>query len=60
MTQTDPLSTTGHPWWRCPNTPPCPHGAILHDVEEYSGDGTDTCCADGCQCRGPAARPVTC
>lgn len=43
-------------WWKCPNEPPCPHGAILHDVEEYRGDGTETCCAEGCTCRGVNAR----
>lgn len=37
-------------WWRCPNEPPCSHGKVLHDVEEYDGDGTDTCCVDGCEC----------
>lgn len=30
-----PLCACGHPW-------------MPHDVEEYDGDGTDTCCVDGC------------
>jgi hypothetical protein len=43
-------------WWKCPTDPPCPHGGLLHDVEEFRGDGTETCCVEGCECRGPEAR----
>ena len=48
----------GGQWWLCPNDPPCPHGAVLHD-----GDGADepfTCGAEGCTCgRTPAADATT-
>lgn len=27
---------------------PCGHPWILHDVEEYKGDGTEMCCFEGC------------
>lgn len=37
--------------YTCPNRL-CAHGKVLHDIEEYDGDGTDTCCVDGCDCRG--------
>jgi hypothetical protein len=36
-------------WWLCPNTPRCPHGAVLHDVEDWE-DMSPTCCVDGCGC----------
>jgi len=36
-------------WWLCPNEPRCPHGALLHDVDELD-DPTPTCCVDGCPC----------
>lgn len=36
-------------WWLCPNTPRCPHGAILHDVYD-ADDPTPACCVDGCPC----------
>jgi hypothetical protein len=32
------------PWDLCP----CGHFWLMHDVEEYTGDGTEICCADGC------------
>lgn len=28
-------AVSGEPWWRCPNTPPCPHGGVFHDVEDF-------------------------
>lgn len=39
-------------WWRCPNDPPCPHGAVLHDIEDYDDD-RPRCCAEGCDCGAP-------
>jgi hypothetical protein len=36
-------------WWLCPNEPRCPHGAVLHDVEDGE-DTTPRCCAEGCGC----------
>jgi hypothetical protein len=36
-------------WWLCPNDPPCPHGAVLHDVADLE-DVEPTCCCDGCYC----------
>jgi hypothetical protein len=38
-------------WWRCPNDPPCDHGAILHDINERD-DPSPRCCVDGCDCGG--------
>lgn len=31
-------------WWTCP----CGHFGIQHDVYEYRGDGSETCCVEGC------------
>lgn len=42
-------------WWKCPNDPPCPHGAVLHDVDELD-DPLPRCCAEGCDCG--ASAPV--
>lgn len=39
-------------WWLCPNDPPCPHGGVLHDIEDY-GDEHPTCCVEGCDCGDP-------
>lgn len=36
-------------WWLCPNTPRCPHGALLHDIEDYD-DPSPRCCIEGCDC----------
>lgn len=36
-------------WWLCPNDPPCPHGAIVHDIAEMD-DEWPTCCVEGCSC----------
>lgn len=36
-------------WWLCPNEPRCPHGAVLHDVDDYD-DPSPTCCVEGCGC----------
>jgi len=33
----------------CPNVPPCPHGAVFHDIEDYDDD-SPTCCVEGCTC----------
>jgi hypothetical protein len=41
-------------WWLCPNTPPCPHTAVVHDICDW-GDPAPTCCIDGCTC--PAVSP---
>lgn len=27
---------------------PCGHVMAVHDVDEYPGDGTETCCVEGC------------
>lgn len=27
---------------------PCGHAWMAHDIEEYDGDGSDTCCVEGC------------
>ncbi len=37
---TDPLN----PWQRCA----CGHLWLSHDIEEYSGDGSEMCCVVGC------------
>lgn len=36
-------------WWLCPNDPPCPHGSVLHDEEDYD-DESPTCCVEDCAC----------
>lgn len=36
----------------CPNDPPCPHLAALHDIYE-PGDPYPTCCMEGCRCGHP-------
>lgn len=33
----------------CPNTPPCPHARIAHDVEDEN-DPLPMCCVGGCRC----------
>jgi hypothetical protein len=43
------------PWTNCP----CEHPWLRHDVDEYRGDGTETCCVEGCDqtgCPGRGAR----
>lgn len=40
-------------WWLCPNTPPCPHGAALHDIEDLE-DTSPRCCFQGCACGRPS------
>jgi hypothetical protein len=37
----------------CPNTPPCPHSDLLHDVD----DPSSRCCVDGCACAVPLIEP---
>lgn len=47
-------------WDPCPNLPPCPHYAWVHDIEE-PGDPFPTCCGDGCGCghvQGPMPKGV--
>ncbi|HEX3781730.1 MAG TPA: hypothetical protein VHX38_18865 [Pseudonocardiaceae bacterium] len=33
----------------CPNTPPCPHPKLVHDIDELNAP-RPTCCAVGCTC----------
>jgi len=42
------------PWGRCPNTPPCEHPSLIHDVSGDPEDPKPMCCADGCRCGQPA------
>jgi len=35
---------------------PCGHPWATHDVEEYTGDGTETCCVAGCDQQGCPGR----
>lgn len=49
-------------WAFCPNDPPCPHAAVLHDFESFDHPA-QRCCVEGCEC-GRAAdtsmvRPIT-
>lgn len=37
----------------------CGHLWLLHDVEEYRGDGSETCCVEGCPQTGCPGRQVT-
>lgn len=37
------------PWLTCPNTPPCPHPGLLHDINDHD-DPSPTCCAGDCTC----------
>ncbi len=37
-----------NPWGYCP----CGHLWMRHDVNEYSGDGSETCCVEGCSQHG--------
>jgi hypothetical protein len=39
---------TGRRWWVCPNSPPCPHAAVFHEIEEVGAP--DVCTYDGCGC----------
>ncbi len=48
-------STVSNRWWLCPNDPPCPHAAVLHDIEEPC-DPSPTCCIEGCTCGGSKRR----
>lgn len=36
------------PWWKCPNTPPCEHGRVLHDIEDW--ESLPRCGVGGCEC----------
>jgi hypothetical protein len=38
-----------HDLWACPNDPPCQHGSVLHDVDDWDDD-RPMCCAEGCGC----------
>lgn len=51
------MSADAAPWWLCPNVPRCPHGALLHDIEEPD-DVLPTCGAEGCQCGHLVPEPV--
>jgi hypothetical protein len=33
----------------CPNDPPCPHPALVHDTDELN-QPQPLCCAQGCDC----------
>jgi hypothetical protein len=46
------MSNATNPWALCP----CGHPWLLHDIEEYSGDGTETCCVEGCSQAGCPGR----
>lgn len=36
----------------------CGHMWLWHDVDEYTGDGSETCCVDGCEQNGcPGRQP---
>lgn len=48
----DALGPRPGPWLACPNTPPCPHPGLIHDIEDYD-DPSPTCCVDGCRCGAP-------
>lgn len=41
----------------CPNRPPCPHVAAVHDVEDLE-DTTPRCCITGCTCGVREPQPV--
>ncbi|ANN16219.1 hypothetical protein SD37_11585 [Amycolatopsis orientalis] len=43
---------------RCPNTPPCEHPAMIHDVSGDPEDPKPMCCADGCACGQPTPPSV--
>lgn len=40
------IETVAPPWWA--NYCACGHLMMRHDIEEYDGDGSDTCCVEGC------------
>jgi hypothetical protein len=46
------MSDPTNPWASCP----CGHLWLCHDVNEYSGDGTETCCVEGCDQTGCPGR----
>src|SRR4030095_17221873 len=52
-----PPATTMSDWWRCPNDPPCTHGAVLHDITERD-DPSPRCCVDGCDCGAVAGSAI--
>lgn len=35
---------------------PCSHLMLHHDADEYRGDGTETCCVEGCDQAGCPGR----
>lgn len=41
---------------RCPNTPPCDHPAMIHDISGDPEDPRPMCCIDGCTCGGTGAK----
>jgi hypothetical protein len=48
---------TAPPPWNCPNTPPCEHPSLVHDVSGDPEDPKPMCCADGCRCGQPDPGP---
>lgn len=41
----------------CPNSPPCAHGAVMHDAHE-PGDPYPACCVPPCRCGHPGTATV--
>lgn len=49
---------TGAPAWLvCPNTPPCGHSGLFHDIHEPD-DPRPTCCIGACRCGRPPLTAV--
>lgn len=61
MTSTE-LDENGQPWIDTSNPHAlceCGHPWGIHDVNEYRGDGSETCCVTGCAQKGcPGRRPA--
>ena len=51
------MGSEARPWYaRCD----CGHLWLHHDIDEYRGDGTETCCVEGCDqvgCPGKRQQP---
>jgi hypothetical protein len=52
----NPGGVPAQQWLRCPNEPPCPHAAVVHDIYDYAKP-SPRCCVLGCDC-GRSAQPV--
>lgn len=39
---------------------PCGHSWMAHDVDEFPGDGSETCCVEGCDQTGCPGRTTYC